>query len=159
MPRILPLHRHQPGCRKSYRYKRSFTADELPTTLATPVNELACPAPSATGKPLCSCGSERRTHDRFDTVLERVAGAFDHGDTQGILAIRPNGGALNDPPKRPTAWNGSLRKKNRRGDVLNVVSWLAKGIDTKIHTSIERALAAVNAKDAPKALRLDFGRE
>lgn len=50
-------------------------------------------------------------------------------------------------------------RKNRRGDVLSVVSWLAKGIDTKIHTSIEQALAAVNAKDAPKALRLDFGRE
>lgn len=41
-------------------------------------------------------------------------------------------------------------RKNRRGDVLSVVSWRAKGIDTEIYTSIEQALAAVNAKDASK---------
>lgn len=41
-------------------------------------------------------------------------------------------------------------RKNRRGDVLSVVSWLAEGIDTEIYTSIEQALTAVNVKDASK---------
>ncbi|MGP4727598.1 hypothetical protein ACSV5S_23305 [Agrobacterium deltaense] len=41
-------------------------------------------------------------------------------------------------------------RKNRRGDVLSVVSWLPEGIDTEIYTSIEQALAAVNAKDTSK---------
>lgn len=41
-------------------------------------------------------------------------------------------------------------RKNRRGDVLSVVSWLAEGIDTKIYTSIEQALIAVNAKNPSK---------
>lgn len=41
-------------------------------------------------------------------------------------------------------------RKNRRGDVLSVVSWLDEGIDTKIYTSIEQALIAVNAKNASK---------
>lgn len=41
-------------------------------------------------------------------------------------------------------------RKNRRGDILSVVLWLAEGIDTEIYTSIEQALAAVNAKDASK---------
>lgn len=150
MPKRLPSHRHQPGSRKSYRDKRNFTADELSTTHVTPVNKLACTAPPAPGKPLRSCRSERRTHYKLETVLERVAGAFGNGDTQRILAICPNGGALDDPPQRPPAWNSSLCQKNRRGDVLSVVSWLAEGIDTKIYTSIGQALVAVNAKNAPK---------
>lgn len=41
-------------------------------------------------------------------------------------------------------------RKNRRGDVLSVVSWLPEGIDTEIYTSIEQALAAVNVRDASK---------
>lgn len=41
-------------------------------------------------------------------------------------------------------------RKNRRGDVLSVVSWLAEGIDTEIYTSIEQALSAMNVKDASK---------
>ncbi|MQB39031.1 hypothetical protein DXT97_19815 [Agrobacterium tumefaciens] len=41
-------------------------------------------------------------------------------------------------------------RKNRRGDVLSAVAWLAEGIDTEIYTSIEEALAAVNVKHAAK---------
>lgn len=33
-------------------------------------------------------------------------------------------------------------RKNRRGDVLSAVAWLAEGIDTEIYSSIEEALAA-----------------